>query len=158
MAEMNLTAGNIGVLALANAEANANVLSATAVTVPFIQDLTLDTTAGTQTYNVLNNSAAKTFTTTNTNSITLNMLVDENIFFGDGANAEQVANVGLLGSSINKDRVYFELSFEGATSGARSVTGSGFISGLAPVLNMDNAVIVSPMTIVIDGQITNTTV
>ena len=158
MAEMNLTAGNIGVLALANAEANANVLSATAVTVPFIQDLTLDTTAGTQTYNVLDNSAAKTFTTTNTNSITLNMLVDENIFFGDGANAEQVANVGLLGSSINKDRVYFELSFEGATSGARSVTGSGFISGLAPVLNMDNAVIVSPMTIVIDGQITNTTV
>jgi len=158
MAEMNLTAGNIGVLALANAEANANVLSATAVTVPFIQDLTLDTTAGTQTYNVLNNSAAKTFTTTNTNSITLNMLVDENIFFGDGANAEQVANVGLLGSSINKDRVYFELSFEGATSGARCVTGSGFISGLAPVLNMDNAVIVSPMTIVIDGQITNTTV
>lgn len=158
MAEMNLTAGNIGVLALANAEANANVLSATAVTVPFIQDLTLDTTAGTQTYNVLNNSAAKTFTTTNTNSITLNMLVDENTFFGDGSNAEQVANVGLLGSSINKDRVYFELSFEGATSGARSVTGSGFISGLAPVLNMDNAVIVSPMTIVIDGQITNTTV
>jgi len=158
MAEMNLTAGNIGVLALANAEANANVLSATAVTVPFIQDLTLDTTAGTQTYNVLDNSAAKTFTTTNTNSITLNMLVDENIFFGDGANAEQVANVGLLGSSINKDRVYFELSFEGATSGARCVTGSGFISGLAPVLNMDNAVIVSPMTIVIDGQITNTTV
>jgi len=158
MAEMNLTAGNIGVLALANAEANANVLSATAVTVPFIQDLTLDTTAGTQTYNVLDNSAAKTFTTTNTNSITLNMLVDENTFFGDGANVEQVANVGLLGSSINKDRVYFELSFEGATSGARSVTGSGFISGLAPVLNMDNAVIVSPMTIVIDGQITNTTV
>jgi len=158
MAEMNLTAGNIGVLALANAEANANVLSATAVTVPFIQDLTLDTTAGTQTYNVLDNSAAKTFTTTNTNSITLNMLVDENTFFGDGSNAEQVANVGLLGSSINKDRVYFELSFEGATSGARSVTGSGFISGLAPVLNMDNAVIVSPMTIVIDGQITNTTV
>jgi|DEB0MinimDraft_10_1074344.scaffolds.fasta_scaffold105415_2 hypothetical protein len=158
MAEMNLTAGNIGVLALANAEANANVLSNAAVTVPFIQDLTLDTTAGTQTYNVLNNSAAKTFTTTNTNSITLNMLVDENIFFGDGSNAEQVANVGLLGSSINKDRVYFELSFEGATSGARCVTGSGFISGLAPVLNMDNAVIVSPMTIVIDGQITNTTV
>lgn len=158
MAEMNLTAGNIGVLALANAEANANVLNAAAVTVPFIQDLTLDTTAGTQTYNVLDNSAAKTFTTTNTNSITLNMLVDENIFFGDGANAEQVANVGLLGSSINKDRVYFELSFEGATSGARCVTGSGFISGLAPVLNMDNAVIVSPMTIVIDGQITNTTV
>jgi len=158
MAEMNLTAGNIGVLALANAEANANVLSATAVTVPFIQDLTLDTTAGTQTYNVLDNSAAKTFTTTNTNSITLNMLVDENTFFGDGSNAEQVANVGLLGSSINKDRVYFELSFEGATSGARCVTGSGFISGLAPVLNMDNAVIVSPMTIVIDGQITNTTV
>ena len=155
---MNLTAGNIGVLALANAEANANVLSATAVTVPFIQDLTLDTTAGTQTYNVLDNSAAKTFTTTNTNSITLNMLVDENTFFGDGSNAEQVANVGLLGSSINKDRVYFELSFEGATSGARCVTGSGFISGLAPVLNMDNAVIVSPMTIVIDGQITNTTV
>jgi len=155
---MNLTAGNIGVLALANAEANANVLSNAAVTVPFIQDLTLDTTAGTQTYNVLNNSAAKTFTTTNTNSITLNMLVDENIFFGDGSNAEQVANVGLLGSSINKDRVYFELSFEGATSGARCVTGSGFISGLAPVLNMDNAVIVSPMTIVIDGQITNTTV
>jgi hypothetical protein len=158
MAEMNLTAGNIGVLALANAEANANVLSNAAVTVPFIQDLTLDTTAGTQTYNVLNNSAAKTFTTTNTNSITLNMLVDEDTFFGDGANAEQVANVGLLGSSINKDRVYFELSFEGATSGARCVTGSGFISGLAPVLNMDNAVIVSPMTIVIDGQITNTTV
>jgi hypothetical protein len=158
MAEMNLTAGNIGVLALANAEANANVLSATAVTVPFIQDLTLDTTAGTQTYNVLDNSAAKTFTTTNTNSITLNMLVDEDTFFGDGSNAEQIANVGLLGSSINKDRVYFELSFEGATSGARCVTGSGFISGLAPVLNMDNAVIVSPMTIVIDGQITNTTV
>lgn len=155
---MNLTAGNIGVLALANAEANANVLSATAVTVPFIQDLTLDTTAGTQTYNVLDNSAAKTFTTTNTNSITLNMLVDEDTFFGDGSNAEQIANVGLLGSSINKDRVYFELSFEGATSGARCVTGSGFISGLAPVLNMDNAVIVSPMTIVIDGQITNTTV
>ena len=154
---MNLTAGNIGVLALANAEANANVLSNAAVTVPFIQDLTLDTTAGTQTYNVLDNSAAKTFTTTNTNSITLNMLVDEDTFFG-AANAERVANVGLLGTSINKDRVYFELSFEGATSGARCVTGSGFISGLAPVLNMDNAVIVSPMTIVIDGQITNTTV
>ena len=158
MAEMNLTAGNIGVLTLANASADANVLNAAALTVPFIQDLTLDTTAGTQTYNVLDNSAGKTFTTTNTNSITLNMLVDEETFFGDGSNAERVANVGLLGSSINKDKVHFELSFEGATAGARSVTGSGVISGLAPVLNMDNAVIVSPMTIVIDGQITSTTV
>ena len=108
MAEMNLTAGNIGVLTIANASADANVLNAAALTVPFIQDLTLDTTAGTQTYNVLDNSAGKTFTTTNTNSITLNMLVDEETFFGDGSNAERVANVGLLGSSINKDKVHFE--------------------------------------------------
>jgi len=158
MTTMNLTAGSLGVLTLSNVVGNANVQNTGAVTVPFIQDLTLDTTAGTQTYNVLDNSAAKTFTTTNTNQISLNMLVDEATFFGDGSNAERVANVGLLGTSINKDRVHFELAFEGTDTGGRSVTGSGFISGLAPVLNMENAVITSPMTIVIDGQITNTTV
>lgn len=158
MAVINLTSADVGILTLSNLSANANVLNNAAVTVPFVQDLTLDTTAGTQSYSVLDNSAARVFTTTNTNTITLNMLVDKETFFGDGANVERIANVGLLGTSINKDKVFFELAFNGATATEPSITGSGFISGLAPVLNMDNAVIVSPMTIVVDGQITNTEV
>ena len=65
---------------------------------------------------------------------------------------------GLFGVSKTKTRVYFNAGFEGTTTNSKFLSGSGFISGLAPTVNMDSPVWVTPVTIEVDGDYANSSV
>ncbi len=165
MAVMNVTDGNQVFLTVIDVATGslANVHPDTGtngLVIPTIQDVTLNATPGTVRYSTLDSSASSAFTTVNENSLSLNMLVDDEVFFGSTvANADnQVASVGLLGTSIAKSEVYFSLTFEGTASGANYVTGKGFIGGLAPTSSIDSAVFISPLELTINGEITRSAV
>jgi hypothetical protein len=159
MAVINVSAGSQAILALSNVSGLASVADdSNAMIVPQLTDITVNNSTGVFRFKTLDNTAESAVTTPATNQISTNLIVDETIFFGDGANTENsVVADGLFGASKNKTRIYFAIGFEGADSGDNIITGSGFISGLAPTVNMDSPVWVTPVTIEVDGDFTSTT-
>jgi len=159
MAVINVSAGSQAILALSNVSGLASVAAdSNAMIVPQLTDITVNNSTGVFRFKTLDNTAESAVTTPATNQISTNLIVDETIFFGDGANTlNSVVADGLFGASKNKTRIYFAIGFEGADSGDNIITGSGFISGLAPTVNMDAPVWVTPVTIEVDGDFTSTT-
>ena len=161
MAVINVTSGDQAVLTLANTSVLAVPGTAGGLIVPTVQDVTVGASTGTVRYSTLDSSSSSAFTTVNENSISINMLVDGDTFFGPAvANTDnEVANVGLLGTSINKTEVFFSVAFnEGDTSGEYYVSGKGFLTGLTPTASIDQAVWISPMEIVVNGELAKTIV
>jgi len=64
----------------------------------------------------------------------------------------------LFGVSKNKTKVFFNVYLDGTDAGSRFISGSGFVAGLAPTVNMDSPVWVTPVTIEVDGDLTEHTV
>jgi hypothetical protein len=154
---INVSAGNQALLALSNVAGLSSVAAdSNALIVPQMQDITVNNTTGVFRWKQLDSTAEKAVTTPATNQITLNVVVDQDTFFGGGANADNsVVTDGLFGASKNKTKVYFAIGFEGSDSGDEILTGAGYISGLAPTVNMDAPVWVTPVTIEVDGDFTN---
>lgn len=155
MAIINVSAGNEAVLKLGDSAANANIAGSDGLTVPSMQDITINNSTGVFRFKTLDNTAESAVTTPATNQITLNVVVDDAAFFGTGAGSiDTVVDEGLFGVSKNKTRVYFNAGFQGTDATSKFVSGSGFISGLAPTVNMDSPVWVTPVTIEVDGDYT----
>jgi len=158
MAVINVTSGSQAILTLGNTSLLATPGAAGGLVVPTVQDITVSATTGTTRYSVLDSPSSSAFTTVNENTISLNMLVDDDTFFGASNATNKVANVGLLSTSINKTEVFFSVAFEGTDSGDYYVSGKGFLSGLTPTASIDQAVWISPMEIVVNGELTKSTV
>lgn len=154
MAVINTSAGSKAVLCLGASAANANVLASPTLglTVPYMQDITINNSTGVFRWKTLDNTAESAATTPATNQVTLNVVVDDKAFFGNASLTDAIANTGIYGASKNKTRVYFEIAFNGATAGQNYFKGSGFISGLAPTVNPDAPLWVTPVTIEVDGD------
>ena len=155
---INVTSSNQAILTLGNSQ----VLAAPGVTngfvVPLVQDVTVSAAPGTVRYSTLDSTASSAFTTTNENEISFNMLLDDDVFFGLTNTDNEVANVGLLSTSIAKTEIFFSVAFEGTDTDDYYVSGQGFIGGLAPTASMDQAVWISPGTIIVNGELTKSTV
>ena len=159
MAVINVTSGSQAILTLANTAPLAIPGTAGGLAVPTVQDITVGATTSSTRYSTLDSTASSAFTTVNENSISINMLVDEDTFFGDSGNAtNQVAADGLLSTSIGKTEVFFTVAFEGTDSGDYYVSGKGFLTGLTPTASIDQAVWISPMEIVVNGELTKATI
>lgn len=161
MAVINVSAGSQAVLQLApSAEDLANV-AANVMTVPQMQDITINNSTGVFRFKTLDNTAESAVTTPATNQLSLNVVVDETTFFGednDPATKGAVVETGIFGVSSSKTKVYFRAYFsDPTTSGSKYLEGSGFISGLSPTVNMDSPVWISPVTIEVDGDFTEGT-
>ena len=156
MAIINVSAGSEAVLYLGENEANANISTSpvVALVVPHLQDITINNSTGVFRWKTLDSTAENAATTPATNQITLNAVVDTLAFFGDAAGSDAVKVAGLFNASKNKTRVYFSVGFNGTDSTSTYLTGSGFISGLAPTVNMDSPVWITPVTLEIDGDFT----
>ena len=157
MAIINVSAGNEAVLVLGDSAANANVASNAGLRVPYMQDITINNSTGVFRWKTLDSTAENAATTPATNQVSLNVVVDTAAFFGS-SNADLVVNGGLFGASKDKRRVYFRAYFDGTDSTSRYLSGSGFISGLAPTVNPDAPIFVTPVTIEVDGDYTAGTV
>tara|TARA_R110000744_G_scaffold204623_1_gene323395 strand:+ start:151 stop:639 length:489 start_codon:yes stop_codon:yes gene_type:complete len=157
MAYINTAAGQEAVLQLFNlgvADAFDEV-AANVVTVPFMQDITVNNSTGTFRFKTLASGSESVVTTPATNQLSLNAIVDDAVFFGDGAvNGGLVIN-GVLGTSKNKTKVGFRAYFDGTDTGSRYMEGVGFISGLAPTVNPDSPLWITPVSVEVDGDFTS---
>ncbi len=153
MAVINVSAGSEAVLELAvvgDLDTPANVL-----TVPQMQDITINNSTGVFRFKTLDNTAESAVTTPATNQLSLNVVVDETSFFGtESATNGKVLENGLFGVSKDKTKVAFRAYFNGTDTGSKYLEGAGFISGLSPTVNMDSPVWISPVTIEVDGDFT----
>jgi hypothetical protein len=108
------------------------------------------------TWSQLDSTAKKQIATTSTNSISMNVVVDQATFFGtdlDALISGTIAEQGLFGCSRNKTLINFIIRVENAASDTL-IKGVGYITGIAPTVSADSPVWVSPVTITVSGEYT----
>ena len=127
----------------------------TALTIAGLQDITVNAANDVFTWSQLDTAAKLQVATTSTNSLAMNLVVDDAIFFGTLISAAQTNTVieqGVLGCSRNKTLIKFSLKFIENASADRYITGVGYITGLAPTVSADSPVWVTPITITVSGD------
>ena len=131
--------------------------SDTGMVVPALQDITVNAANDVFTWTQLDETAKLQIATTSTNSISMNIVLDQTSFFGSGANS-LAAGKGIFGLSVDKSLVVFDLYLGDTDSGGagKTISGSGYITGLAPTVSADAPVWVSPITITVTGEYTVT--
>jgi hypothetical protein len=149
------------VLTLDVASDVSDITQSSAITIAGLQDITINAANDVFTWSQLDSPAKKQVATTATNSIAMNLVVDDALFFGTSLTAAAggtAAEQGLMGFSRNKTLINFILKFvEGDSNQAtadRLVKGVGYITGLAPTISADSPVWVTPVTITVSGEYT----
>jgi len=124
--------------------------TATTLLLPTLQDVTINNANDVFTWSQLNESAKLQVATNSTNSISSNIVVELDSFFGDAAATTGSAKKkGLLGLSVDKTKVDFSINL-----GSKSISGVGYITGLAPAVSAANPVWVTPITLTVSGEYT----
>jgi hypothetical protein len=146
---------------VANVECTLAITSAVGLTgnllIPALQDITLNNSNDVFTWTQLDEGDKLQVATTATNSLTMNVVLDKDVFFGlNPTTGGSVGNVGLFGLSKNKNLVSFSLYMGDTDSGATgpTITGNAYITGLAPTVSADAPVWVSPLTLTVTGSYT----
>jgi len=121
--------------------------------IPALQDITLNNSAGQFNWTQLDVFANLTVSTPATNSISANLVLDSTTFFAGTSGVP-----GLFDLSNDATLVYFRVYFNGRGVGSKYVSGSGYITNLAPTVNPTAPVWVSPIQISVDGDFTAATV
>lgn len=160
MGVINVTAGSQAILTLGNTEALSLPGATNGMVIPLMQDVTVNASPGTVRYSTLDSSSSSAFTTVNENSISGNMLIDEETFFGlaSAGGLNITADSGLFDTSKNKTETFFTVAFEGSDSGDYYIKGKGFLGGIAAAASIDAAVWISPLEITVNGELSKATV
>jgi hypothetical protein len=125
--------------------------------VPALQDVTLNASNDVFTWTTLDSASKLQVATTATNSLGLNIVLDQLTFFGDSLATGEAAQLkGIFGLSREKTLVSFELFMGNESDGStgKTVSGQGYITGLAPTVSADSPVWISPLTITVTGDYT----
>jgi len=129
--------------------------ASTSITLLNLNDISLTNTQGTFRFQTLDSQSEAVVTTVATNSVALNLVIDEDQFFGTGVGASPIIEKGLFGTSNEKTEVDFRIYFEGSTvTGNKYIDGTGFITGLTPTVNPGSPLWVTPVTIEVNGELT----
>lgn len=161
MAYINTAAGNEAVLEIYNVSGAADTfdeVAANVLTVPFMQDITINNSTGTFRFKTLDSGSESVVTTPATNQLSLNAIVDDTSFFGNAAGAGDVVTNGIVNTSANKTKIGFRAYFNGTDSTSRYMQGVGYIAGLAPTVNPDSPLWITPVTVEVDQDYTIATV
>jgi hypothetical protein len=138
----------------------ANSAASPELFVPALQDVTVNAANDVFTWSQLDEASKLQIATTATNSLTMNIVLDQTAFFGDsGETAGEADFKGIWGLSSDKDLIDFELYLgdksDDQTGGTgKTISGQGYITGLAPTVSADSPVWVSPITITVTGDYT----
>jgi hypothetical protein len=133
------------------------VADSTGLTIPALQDVTVNAANDVFTWTQLDETAKLQIATTSTNSISMNIVLDQTSFFGTtGSGSSTAAASGIFGLSVDKAKIVFDLYLGDTDSGGagKTISGSGYITGLAPTVSADAPVWVSPITITVTGEYT----
>ena len=137
----------------------ANSASSPELTLPGLQDVTINAATDVFTWTQLNETSKLQIPTTATNSVNMNIVLDQTAWFGDsGETAGEADFIGVFALSQNKTKIDFEIYLGDTDSGAagKTLSGEGYITGLAPTVSADAPVWVSPITITVTGDYTVT--
>ena len=128
----------------------------TGLAVPALQDVTVNNANDVFTWTQLDTGAKLQIATTATNSLSGNIVLDQDSFFGVSTQGEVAKTKGIFGLSKDKVLVSFDLYLgdESDGSNGKTVSGSGYVTGLAPTVSADAPVWVSPVTITVTGDYT----
>jgi hypothetical protein len=124
--------------------------------IPGLQDVTFNAANDVFTWTQLDSKSKLQIATTSTNSLDMNLVLDQDTFFGTGSPGSTAVTQGIFGLSNNKVRVQFELYLGDESDGSvgKILGGFGYVTGLAPTVSADAPVWVSPITITVDGDFT----
>lgn len=129
----------------------------TGLTIPALQDVTVNAANDVFTWTQLDNGSKLQIATTATNSLAMNLVLDQTTFFGTtGSGGATAAELGVFGGSTDKTLMEFSLYLgdESDGSAGKFVEGSGYITGLAPTVTADAPVWVTPVSITVTGDYT----
>ena len=111
--------GNQVTLTLDKADSESDITQSTALSIPALQDMTINAANDVFTWSQLDSTAKKQVATTSTNSIAMNIVVDQATFFGTTLNStisDTMAAQGLFGCSRNKTLINFIIRVENSTA------------------------------------------
>lgn len=149
--------GTAGVQATLTLKNYSLVGTDTGLVVPSLQDITVNNANDVFTWTQLDSGSKFQIATTSTNSLNMNLVLDQDTFFGTGLAVTGFADEdGFFGLSKDKTKVWFELYLGDEDDGGdgKYLTGTGYVTGLAPTVSSDSPVWVSPITISITGDFT----
>lgn len=146
----------------AKLELSTTAISTTATTgsiqVPGLQNITLNNGNGVFRWKQLDTGSELAIAIAATNQVSINIVIDPTTYFGEsGATVGTAAKAGLFKLSNDKTLVYFRLYYSGKDTGDNFVSGSGYLTGLAPTVTPDQPVWVAPLTIDVVGDFTAST-
>jgi hypothetical protein len=124
--------------------------------VPALQNVTINAANDVFTWTQLDSGSKQQVATTATNSLAMNLVVDPTTFFPGATPTTTAASQGIFGLSKNKTKIVFELVMgdDSAGTNTKTISGSGYITGLAPTVSADSPVWVTPITITVTGDYT----
>jgi len=132
--------------------------SAQAITVPFVQDVTITNSTGVYSYTTFSDVDTRKLSTPADNEISTNIVVDATTYFGSNTAGTTAPELGIAYMSTNKSALDFKIYWNGTVAGAHYYEGEGFFTSLAPTTSPDAPVWVTPMTIAVDGAFGSGTV
>lgn len=124
--------------------------------VPALQDITVNNANDVFTWTQLDNGSKLQVATTATNSLSGNIVLDQDTFFGVTTSGEVAKTKGIFGLSADKALVDFSLYMGDESDGSqgKTISGEGYVTGLAPTVSADSPVWVSPFTLTVSGAYT----
>jgi len=127
----------------------------TGLAVPAIQDITVNNANDVFTWTQLDSGSKLQIATTATNGLSMNIVVDQTVFFGTGSGSTAAAK-GVFGLSKDKTIIEFDLYLGDQDDGTagKIINGKGYVTGLAPTVSADAPVWVTPITITVTGDYT----
>lgn len=143
----------------ANAQVTLNVKvsgDTAGLDVPALQDVTVNNANDVFSWTQLDQASKLQIATTATNSLSMNIVVEQDSFFGATAAGEAAQTAGIFGLSKDKNKITFELYLGDTDTGGtgKTISGEGYVTGLAPTVSADSPVWVTPITITVDGDYT----
>jgi hypothetical protein len=125
------------------------------ISLPALQNITINSSNDVFTWSQLDSTAKKSIATTATNSLSMNIVVDNATFFGSNITAAQsnsATQQGVLGLSRNKTLVTFSVRADGSST--TYIKGQGYVTGVAPAITAEQPVWVTPLNIAVTGEYT----
>ena len=129
-----------------------------ALSIAGLQDMTINASNDIFSWEQLDSGSKFQIATTATNSVAMNLVVDQTTFFGSGSttSTDTASNLGIFGMSSIKSKVEFSIFLGKTDAGGagKTISGEGYITGLAPTTSAGEPVWVTPITITVVGDYT----
>lgn len=155
---------------VANNLANGNISGSNVLSVTCLQDITITASTGIYSYVDFCSPDINKLPTPADNEISMNVVIDPNVYFGTNTANSGASEKGLASLSQNKIPVQFlvvwnyDANVAAVTNGNISnvananvywSSGQGYVTQLAPTAAPDAPVWITPMTLAVDGTMYN---